>query len=129
MTCSKCSKTIDAESSFNGICTDCFFELARSSKTRLTGDERKRLKKAVEEEMAGLLPHDALNEEVEAGYLRLLKGGDFDENVGRLVNSVERMAGLAMFREILSVIQALKTTIEEQESEIRARIKKLENLK
>jgi len=131
MQCSKCGTAITIENSFEvsskRLCLQCFLALAQSAKP-LTGDERKRLKKAVQEELAGLLPREALREAIEDGYASILKGEDFDENVSRLVNQIERIAGLGMCNEILLVIMALKKTLEEQEDEIRSKIRRLGEL-
>lgn len=61
--CSKCSKPIAGEGFELGpnqpVCLGCFMEAASKIKS-ITGDERKRLKRAVDEELAGLLPRQAL---------------------------------------------------------------------
>jgi len=132
MQCSKCGAAIEDGKSFDSLsgkrlCLNCFLELAMSQKS-LTGDQRKRLKKAVQDEMAGVLPREALIEAVEDGYAEILKGKDFDEEVHRLVNRIEQLAGLSMCQEVLLVISALQKTLSEQEEEIRSKVKRLGEL-
>ena len=127
----KCGCTVSRDTSFDSgdgqICTTCLVTMAQATK-QLTGDERKRLKKAVKEELAGVLPRQALRELIEDGYGRLLKGRDFDDEVSRLANEIDRLAGMAMMNEMLNVIRSLKSTLDEQEDEVRGKARKLSKL-
>lgn len=128
MTCKKCSKEITESESIEGHCADCFVSMAQGIRA-LSSEERTRLKKMVAQEMAGLLPRDALRDLLEEGCDRILMGKvDTDEELNRMINSIERMSGLAMLREIMNVISALRTTLEEQEEELRSKIKRLGSL-
>lgn len=129
MKCSKCNKALTEEEAIDGpggrYCATCFCELARQPK-RLTPEERQRLKRAVKDEMAGVLPREALREIIEDGYHALLiPKDDFDEVVNRTLNHVDQTAGLSMCEEVLGVIAALQATLREQETAIREKIKKL----
>ncbi len=131
MTCLKCGCTVSRDTSFDSgdgqICTTCLVTMAQSQR-KLTGDERKRLKKAVKDELAGVLPREALRELIEDGYGRLIKGRDFDDEVSRLANEIDRLAGIAMMNEMLHVIRLLKSTLDDQEDEIRGKARKLSKL-
>jgi len=132
MQCAKCGAAISHETSFETgskkLCMNCFLELAQSFKP-LSSEDSKRLKKAVKEEMAGVLPRDAIKEYIEDGLQAILvKREDYDEVTNRVMNQIDRAAGLTMCQEVLSVIMALKKTLEEQETEIRSKIKRLGDL-
>lgn len=109
------------------LCSACFIALAMQQR-QLTSDERARLKAAVKDEMAGVLPRGPLQEHLEDGYGALLKGDDFDEVIRRTLNKIDQAAGLAMCQEVLGVIGALQATLREQEETIRDKIKKLSAL-
>jgi len=110
------------------VCGGCFMKRAERRRA-LTGDERTRLKEAVKEELAGVLPREALRGELEASMVRLMKGeADYEEEIGRIVNAVERLAGLAMCREVLSVLDALQAATLEQSEEIRKKMRRLASL-
>ena len=133
MKCAQCSKEGSREETFEieggrSLCASCFVERAQKKRS-LTGEDRKRLKAAVKEEMASVLPREALHQLIEEGYERLLKGdGDFEEEVGRLTNEIERMAGLAMCKEMLEVIRSIGDVFGEQEEEIRRKMRRLADL-
>lgn len=133
MKCRQCSAEVDRQESFeieNGgfLCASCFVDRAQKRKA-LSGEDRRRLKAAVKEEMASLLPRDVLRGLIEEGYERLLKGeGEFDDEVGRLTNEIERLAGLAMCKEMLQVIRTIGDAFGEQEEEIRGKMRRLAEL-
>ncbi len=133
MKCAQCSSEVERSQSFEiegerVLCSSCFVERAQKRRS-LTGEDRRRLKAAVKEEMASLLPRETLRQIVEDGYERLLKGeGDFDEEVGRLTNEIERMVGLAMCKEMLNVIHTVGEVFGEQEEEIRRKMRRLADL-
>lgn len=132
MTCRKCSRSLAEDEALDGpdgrYCAACFCELARSPK-KLSPDERARLKKAVKEEMAGVLPREALREILDECIKSvLIAKEDYDEVENRTLNKIEQAAGLTMCEEILGVIGALQATLREQEATIREKIKKLSGL-
>lgn len=99
------------------------------AKQKLTSEERDRLKRAVKDEMAGVLPHDTLEEIVDGAIRAVLIGRqDADEEIRRALNRIDQAAGLAMCSEVLSVIRALQITLAEQEAMIREKIRKLSGL-
>lgn len=123
-----CGKPITREDSFETPegprCAACFMKMAAARKAP-TGEDLKRLKALVKEELAGLLPRDAIKGLIEEGYSRLVQGVDFDEEVGRLMNEIERMAGLALCRQMLEALGALSKTIEDEIEEVRAKMRRL----
>lgn len=109
------------------FCASCFCKKAEEHR-QLEGKDKKRLSRAVKEEMAGILPREALKELLEDGCHDLIQEADTDPILNRMVNEIERMCGLAMCREILNVIQGLQGEMGEQEEEIRKKIRKLAEL-
>lgn len=131
MQCAKCGNEIDPSQAFDvgpkKYCTACFMEMAQSIKP-MSSDERQRLKKLVQQEMAGVLPREALREAIEDGWGSILKGADFDDEVNRLLNRIDQQAGLHMCQEVLTVILTLQKTLREQEAELREKIRRLADL-
>jgi pantoate kinase len=133
MKCRSCSAEVDRKESFEiegggSLCASCFIARAQTQRA-LTGEDRRRLKAAVKEEMGSVLPRETLRQLIEEGYERLLKGeGDFDDEVGRLANEIERIAGLAMCKEMLDVIRTVGDTFSEHEEEIRSKMRRLANV-
>lgn len=129
--CSKCGRATSREEGFPVdealYCRDCFLGAA-SARPQLTAEQKKNLKRAVQEELAGLLPRTALEEALEHGYGELLKGADFDETMNWTINKIEQVAGLAMSSHILDIVASLKKELSAQEDEIRERMKRLGGL-
>lgn len=135
--CSQCGRDVAIQESFDlgtgkRLCPDCFIARAQSRRS-VSGEDLRRLRKAVKEELAGLLPRDALRDMVSEGYRRILtRQGELDDVAGWLVNEIERMAGLALCRRQLEILQALRDAIdhglEEQEADVRDQIKRLADL-
>lgn len=133
MKCHQCSAEVEREKAFEiegsgALCASCFVEKAQKKRS-LTGEDRRRLKAAVKEEMASVIPRETLRQLIEEGYERLLRGdADFDEEVGRLTNEIERLTGLAMCKEMLVVIRSIGDVFGEQEEEIRRKMRRLGDL-
>lgn len=133
MKCKSCAAEVERKEAFEvegggALCAGCFIARAQEQRA-LTGEDRRRLKAAVKEELGTVLPREALRQLIEDGYERLLKGeGDFDDEVGRLTNEIERLAGLAMCKEMLDVIRTVGDTFSEHEEEIRGKMRRLANL-
>ena len=129
MKCAKCGHDLAEEQALpGGYCRTCFFEIARERKS-LTPEERKRLMRAVKEEMAGVLPREALRGILEECCQAMLMGKeDADEVLNRTLSRLDQLAGLSMCEEILGVLGALQTVLREQEALIRDKVKKLADL-
>lgn len=133
MTCESCQAEITREEALEvgdkSYCQRCFFKVAQPFRGELTPEQRRQLKNLVSEEMDGVLPRGVLRDVVADGFNRILsKKVDPEEELNHIANRVEQICGLAMSREVLSVIEALKTTLEQQEEEIRDKVRKLGKL-
>jgi CRISPR/Cas system CSM-associated protein Csm2 small subunit len=63
------------------------------------------------------------------GFNRIVsEKADPEEEINHIVNRVEQICGLAMSREVIQVIEALKTTLDQQEDELRDKVRKLGKL-
>lgn len=137
LNCEKCGDPVTRAESFetgNGkyLCSSCFIEKAQSRRS-VSGEDLKRLRTAVKEELAGLLPRGALKDLVEDGYRRiLLQRESLDEVSGWVVNEIERMAGLAACRRVLGFIQGMREAmsggLDDGENEVREQIRRLADL-
>lgn len=133
MFCETCRKEIKRDQSFEAgeksYCSECFFRVASAFRENITPEQKKRLRELVREEIEGLLPRAAIREIIEEGFNRIAsrKGSAADE-LGHVVNQIERICGMVMFREILSVVSAIKTTLEAQEDELRSRLRNLHKI-
>lgn len=106
----------------------CFIKVAQSRRALAAGD-RDRLKRAVKEELAGLLPEDAVVDAfMDSLQAVLVRNEDADEVAHRHKNVIQRIAGLALCEKQLEVVDALKKTLDEQADEIRETIKKIGSL-
>lgn len=136
MECAGCKAPVTRDDSFEiagtVLCQKCLFSKAESQ-TTITGAQRDALKRLAKEELAGLLPRDALKDMLEQSLVAILRGrAEMDEEVGRCVNMVERMAGLAICREKLKVLAALREAFDDGlkglEEETRQQSKRLAEL-
>ena len=110
-------------------CSECFIAKAQAIRTgSLTPAQREAIKREIREEMAGLLPRDTLKALVEEGYGRLVQGADFDEEVNRLVNDVERISSLAMLKEMLHMMEETGRQFERMQDDVRDRMRKVGQL-
>jgi len=133
MLCETCRKEMAREDALEvggkSYCADCFYRVAQPFRENLTPEQRRYLREVVSQEMEGVLPRGALKDVVEDGFNRILSGKvDPEDEINHIVNRVEQIAGLSMCREILLVVQALKTTLEQQEEELRDKVRKLGKL-
>lgn len=133
MLCETCRIEIGRDQSFEvgdrHYCSNCFFKVADAFRENVTPEQRKRLRELIKEEMEGILPRAALKGIVADGFDRIAKKESApDDELGHIVNQVERVCGLAMFREILSVIGAIKTALDEQEDQLRDKLRKLQKI-
>lgn len=128
--CILCGQEVNRQNAFETpeglLCGDCFVRKAASQR-KPTGDELKALKKAVKEELAGVLPRERLKELIEEGYRKILIEKQTIEVVaGNMVNDIERLAGVAVSIQVLEVIRALSSTLAGQEDEVRDQKKRIE---
>lgn len=131
--CETCLKEIKREEALEigskGYCAACFYKVAEPFRGSLTPEQRRQLKAIVAQEMEGILPRGVLMDVVADGFNRILsQKADPEEELAHIVNRVEQVCGLAMSREVLSVIEALKTTLDQQEEELRDKVRKLGSL-
>jgi len=130
--CAGCSEETERDKAFEMgegrlLCPKCFVERAQSKKS-LTGEDRRRLKEAVKQELAGLLPRDRIRDILEECYTNILKGSDLDEEVGRATNEIERVAGLALCKELLSMLGGISKALEDEDAEVREKIRRIGSL-
>lgn len=122
-----CSSCRAQPASIEGYCTDCLFKIAERRRD-LSPQDAKRLRSAVEAETAGLIPLGLLEETLEGIHDRLLEG-NFDQALREGAIEILRLAGLGMCREMLKFTEALSGFAQEQEEEIRRKVKALSQLK
>lgn len=133
MLCETCRREISREQAFEigekHYCADCFFKVADAFRENVTPEQRKYLRELIKEEMEGILPRAALKEIMADGFKKIAsRQSDFEDELGHVANQIERVCGMVMFREILSVVGAIKTTLEEQEEQLRGRLRKLQKI-
>jgi hypothetical protein len=110
-------------------CASCFCKVAEPFRGNLTPDQRRQLKALVSQEMEGVLPRGILHDVVADGFNRILsKKADPEEEISHIVNRIEQICGLAMSREVIQVIEAIKTTLDQQGDELRDKVRKLGSL-
>ncbi len=137
ISCSECADPIASrqeafELDGTFLCGKCFTSRAQKRRA-LTGKDRERLRKAVKEELAGLLPSDALRDLIEDGYRRiLLKKEDVDLVTGSIVHHIERMAGLALCERMTEMMRGMRKALdqgfESEEAEMRELRRRLSEL-
>ncbi len=123
MKCSTCGNPIEHGNSIGGVCVPCVFE--QSTKRRaLDPKDRDRLKREVEAETAGFMPTSVLVDTILL-WARTHGIQVTEDQARHLSNEFQRYAGLSVCREVLGVIKAASKGFEEQEEEVRRKIKKL----
>ena len=132
MKCMKCGQPVDRESAFDTDtgprCRTCFFDYAMEHNVGAKLDLKalKLRKAAIEAETSGLLPREILRGLIEEGYDRLVSGkGKFDEEVEQLETAIQKLAGLAVSKNVMQVLEALGKLVEEQQEEVRGTVKRL----
>lgn len=133
MLCETCLKEVTREEALEvgnkSYCAGCFYKVAEPFRGSLTPEQRRQLKELVSQEMEGVLPLGLLKDVISDGFNRILsKKADPEEELNHVVNRIEQIAGLSIFREVLSVIEAMKTTLDQQGEEIRDKVRKLGKL-
>lgn len=126
MTCKECGEPVEYKNAIEGLCVPCVTKGGHV--TRLTPEDLKRLRRAVEAETAGLLSQELLLEILERMYDRLAKGEPFDATIKETAIELQRLAGLGMCGEMLKITTALGNMATEQEEEIRRKMRVLSGL-
>jgi len=133
--CARCAEPVERDTSFDTdkgpMCVRCFTDYAaeHQPEKKLDIKELKARKEMIEAETTGLLPRQILLGLIEDGYDRLMNGeGKFDQEVERLATDIQKMAGLAVARNVMNVLAALGKLVEEQEEEVRGTIRRLGTL-
>lgn len=128
MNCKKCAKLVAPNETIEGYCGDCILTMGAGLK-KMTKEDLRRLKAAVNEETAGLISMEALKSLLEEMYDSLSTGGlVFDEVIEQTAIRIQRLAGLGMGREMLKFTEALASLAVTQEEEIRQRMRRLSDL-
>lgn len=133
MTCESCSKAITREDSLEvgekHYCQDCFYKVAQPFRANLTPEQRAQLREMVGEEVEGVLPRAAIRQIIQDAITRILsKKADPEEEINHAVNRIEQIAGIAMFREMLNVLQSIRGGLDGPEEELREKLRKLTKL-
>lgn len=136
--CSGCGNSLDAHN--DGIelwgswfCSSCFIGNATKLHKELTADDIKLLRQ-IGRELAGFLPPELL-EMVIIGFLKRaqgLKDSALRLEVSRCIGEIQRLTAFATFQQIMKLLKVWQGTFEDfvqnQEAEIRDKIKKLTDL-
>lgn len=135
--CSACGNPLDAHN--EGIelwgstfCSICFITNASKTNREFTPEDVIILRK-MGKELAGFLPPDLL-EMILVGFHKRSKGLDrpAEEELSRCVGEIQRLTAFATFRQVLNLMKTWQSSVndlvENQEAEIRDKIKRLTEL-
>lgn len=130
MKCAQCTKEVKREDSFETgrgrLCGHCFTEYAFEHYTPIKGEDLKRIRAMLEAETAGLLPQPLLLGMIEEGYGRLFaRESRFDDEVQRLATNLQKLAGLAVCTNTMTVLEALEKLVIEQKREVQETMRRL----
>lgn len=123
--CKKCSRPVPEEETIEGYCSECILSMGSGLK-KLSQEDLRKLKAAVNQETAGLISMETIKQLLEEMY-DTMQGGQiaFDVAIEQTAVRILRAAGLGMAREMLKFSQALGTLALEQEEEIRQKMRRL----
>lgn len=136
--CAGCGNALDAHN--EGIelwgstfCSTCFITNASKTHREFTADDIEILRR-LGKELAGFLPPDLL-EMILVGFHKRATGKAErppEEELSRCVGEIQRLTAFATFRQILNLMKTWQSSVNElvenQESEIRDKIKRLTDL-
>lgn len=135
--CSACGNPLDAHN--EGIelwgstfCSACFITNAAKTHREFTPGDIEVLRR-LGKELAGFLPGDLL-EMILAGFHKRCVGLQHppEEEITRVVGEIQRLTAFATFRQILNLMKTWQSSVndlvENQEAEIREKIKRLTDL-
>lgn len=133
MICEVCSDEIPTGAEFQvgdkPHCSKCFFKVTEAFRGNLTPEQRRYLKEVIAQEMDGVLPKGLIKNVVADGFQRVVdRKASPEEEIGHIANRVEQICGLAMFREMAGIIEALETALGQQKEELYDKIRKLGKL-
>lgn len=135
--CAACGNPLDAHN--EGIelwgstfCSPCFITNAAKTHRDFTPEDLAILRK-MGSELAGFLPPDLL-EMILVGFHKRSKGMDrpAEDEIARCVGEIQRLTAFATFRQVLNLMKTWQSSVndlvENQEAEIRDKIKRLTEL-
>jgi hypothetical protein len=136
--CSACGNPLDAHN--EGIelwgstfCSTCFITNAAKTHREFTAADVEILRR-LGKELAGFLPGDLL-EMILVGFHKRSTGGNTrppEDELTRCVGEIQRLTAFATFRQILNLMKTWQSSVNElvenQEAEIRDKIKRLTDL-
>lgn len=134
MQCVNCKEPVDSDSGFPSgdgyLCRNCFFDLSQRVRFKsLSDDEKKEIRRLVRDEMEGIMPRRLVLDLAEEFYDKLaMKSVAFEEAANDHARSVERIAFIAMAREMIKFLDVLHSVIDEQKRELYDKIRKVSAL-
>lgn len=130
MKCAQCTSEVEREDSFETgkgrLCGKCFTDYAFEHYTPIKGEDLKRIRAMLEAETQGLLPQPLLLAMIEEGYERIFsREAKFDDEVRRLATNLQKLAGLAVCKNTMTVLEALENLVVEQKREVQETMRRL----
>lgn len=136
--CSACGNPLDAHN--EGIelwgsvfCSNCFISNAAKTHREFTKDDVEILRR-LGKELAGFLPPDLL-EMILVGFHKRSTGSQGrppEDELTRCIGEIQRITAFATFRQVLNLMKTWQSSVndlvENQEAEIRDKIKRLTDL-
>ena len=135
-TCSACQKTLDKSEGLElwntWYCSLCFISNSAKLHKEFTAADIEQLRR-LGKDLAGLLPGELLEMTILGFYKRSTGGAKPDEaELARLIGEIQRLAAFSVFRQVLNLLRTWQTMFteftEQQEGEIREKIKRLTDL-
>lgn len=116
-TCSKCGKPFPSSKGFEMgaafYCSLCFVSKAQEHR-QLTEEDRNILRREVKTEMAAILDREVLRELIEDGCSDVVCERDPEPRLNSMVNEINRMAALAMHKELVGILMVIREEIDKQ---------------
>lgn len=129
--CSKCGKHVLSTKGFEigpaFYCSLCFVEKAQEHR-QLTKEDRNLLRREVKEEMAAIMDREALRCLIEDGCSDVVCEQDPEPRLNAMVNEINRMAALAMHRELVGILAVLRDELDRQIDDLCKKAKKIAEL-
>ena len=129
--CSKCGKPVRPPQGFDMgtafYCPICFVEKAQERRN-LSKEDRNLLRREVKQEMAAILDREALRELIEDGCSDVVCEQDPEARINLMINEINRMAALAMHRELMGILAVLRDELDRQIDELRKKMRNIAEL-